>query len=50
MFSTLDLVSGYWQVEVQESDKEKTAFSTRNGHVTLSSFGLTIMVQLHLRD
>ena len=25
-------MSGYWQVEVQENDKEKTAFSTRDGH------------------
>ena len=29
---TLDLVFGYWQVEVEKGDKKKTAFSTRDGH------------------
>ena len=31
-FSTLDLQSGYWQLEIKEEDRPKTAFSTRTGH------------------
>ena len=27
-FSTLDLISGYWQVEIEKKDREKTAFCT----------------------
>ena len=30
-FSCLDLNAGYWQVEVDEADREKTAFTSRRG-------------------
>jgi hypothetical protein len=30
-FTTLDFASGYWQVEVAQADREKTAFATPDG-------------------
>lgn len=42
IFSSLDLHLGYWQVELDENDKEKTAFTSHLGHFEFNvlSFGL----------
>ncbi|UYV79055.1 K02A2.6-like, partial [Cordylochernes scorpioides] len=41
-FSAIDLRSGYWQVEVEERDKEKKAFTTAHGlyEFNVMPFGL----------
>ncbi len=31
-FSTLDLQSGFWQIQMRASDMEKTAFATHHGN------------------
>ena len=42
-FSTLDLFSGYWQIEIEEADKYKTAFVCEFGQYEFNRmpFGLT---------
>jgi Reverse transcriptase (RNA-dependent DNA polymerase) len=32
LFTTLDLLSGFWQLEIHPNDVEKTAFNVENGH------------------
>ena len=43
LFSTLDLTAGYWQVELDDDAKEKSAFVTRSGlwEFNVLPFGLT---------
>ncbi len=47
-FSSLDLRQGYWQVEILESDRDKTAFVTRRGQFRFKvlPFGLCNAVGL----
>ena len=43
VFSSLDLLSGYWQVGLDQASKQYTAFSTHSGHFEFNvmPFGLT---------
>jgi hypothetical protein len=48
----MDLNSGFWQVEVHQSDREKTAFSTHQGLYqfgvcTYAFFGYNMTQKLH---
>ena len=42
-FSTLDLANGYWQIEVDPADREKTVFTTTQGllEFKVMPFGLS---------
>ena len=42
-FTSIDLAAGYWQVEVEEDDKEKTAFICKQGlfEFNIMPFGLS---------
>jgi len=50
-YSTLDLRSGYWQAEIAEGDRDKTAFVTRMGQFRFKvlPFGLANAVSLFQR-
>ena len=39
-FTTLDLLSGYWQVEMAKEDREKTAFCTQEGLFRVQGYAL----------
>lgn len=47
-WSSMDLISGYWQVTLHEEDKEKTAFSVSSGlyKFNVMPFGLTNVLAL----
>ena len=50
-FSCLDMNSGYWQVELDPNDREKSAFVSRKGYMNSRFYPLGIAtLQLPLKD
>ncbi|GFU88165.1 hypothetical protein TNCV_1828221 [Trichonephila clavipes] len=47
LFSSMDLRSGYWQIEIDEADREKTAFITPRLHQTCHGVRKKYTVQLN---
>lgn len=45
LFSTLNLCSGYWQVEIDQEDKTKTVFATRRGLFQFACHAIWFMLR-----
>ena len=45
-FTTFNSQSGFWQIPIREADKEKTAFSTHNGHSSSTPCHLDLQTAL----
>ena len=49
-FSELDLLSGYWQVGIDEADEQQTVFTVGNmGFLRTIRMGFGLSIQLRLR-
>ncbi|GFT51447.1 retrovirus-related Pol polyprotein from transposon 297 [Trichonephila clavipes] len=49
-FSSMDVRSGYWQIEIDEADREKTAFITPKAYTSLKSCRLVSEAGLKLNS
>ena len=45
---TMDLASGFWQIPMDEKDKEKTAFATREGLYEFNTMPFGLQCACHL--